>query len=144
MVPKEFFNIVKQTKLLWEKIWSENKAYGADSAPYLVIYNPNYRSQEENGESNIPVSEIEHLIEKKQNDIETGVVKNKRLIKKYGWLGLFSGKISPFNIEVRFRTLDMDLIRRLRKNPLISHIENQKDWSDAVIRVILYKYQGGR
>lgn len=125
MVLKEFFSIVKQTKLLWERIWSENKACGADSAPYLVIYNPDYRSQEENGESNIPVSEI-----------------GARMIKKYKWLGLFSGKISPFNIEVRFKTLNMDLIRKLRKNPLISHIENQGNWSDAVIQVILFSYKG--
>ena len=141
---KEFFNILKQTRLLWERIWSENKTYEGYSKPYLVIYNPYFKSQEENGECNIPVSDLEHLIEKKQNKIEAGIVRSKRLIRRYGWLGLFFGKISPFNIEVRFKSLDMALIRRLRKNPLIAHIENQKDWSDAVIRVILYKYNGGR
>lgn len=151
MIHKEFCRIVKQTKLLWEKIWSENKTYGADCKPYLVIYNPKHSYNKKSGENNIPVSEIKSIIEDecdilemKLKDIKILKAENKDTIKKYKWLCLFSERIPQFNIEVRFKELNMDLIKRLRNNPHISHIENQRDCSDAGIRVILYKHEKRR
>lgn len=125
MTFKEMVKAIEEAKSLWDKIWPDVKGYARDTKAYLVIDSPIERD-----EAILPVSDVNLFL------------KNKGYVpKRYRWLGT-EKNISPFAVEVRFDSLNMPLIRAIRRHPLVCEIEGQKEWSDACIRVFLYVYKG--